>query len=184
MRKSEANEIVTMLLAAYPHFTPSEQTPAVYELMMQDLDYSQTKAAVTRIICTSKFFPSIAEIREACLVVTDGSIRTGGDAWAEVKAAVRKFGRSYGPDDPLPVFDDTILVRAMRMWGSWNSLCNAPEDDPGGRARFIEFYDSLARDKRRETVSRPAFGAAAAKALPSGSPVDLARLGGAVRAIR
>lgn len=58
-----------MLIGAFPNAKTSEATSQVYETMLADLDAGLARRAVTRLIGTSKFLPTISEIREACGVV-------------------------------------------------------------------------------------------------------------------
>lgn len=69
MKKSEAAELVMMILAAYPNAKTSSSTSQVYETMLADLDPKTARQAVTALIATSKFVPTIAEIREACAAI-------------------------------------------------------------------------------------------------------------------
>jgi hypothetical protein len=41
----------------------------------------------------------------------------------------------------------------MQIWGGWADVCASPQDDPGGRARFIELYEQLAHGQRDAVVS-------------------------------
>lgn len=148
MKKSEVAEMVMMLLASYPAAKTVEKTPEVYEMMLADLDVAVARKAVTRLIASSKWLPTIAEIREACTALTHGPMRLGGEAWQDAMTEVRRRGRYATPQ-----FADPMVAETIRMWGSWQGFCNSPEDDPGGRARFIELYDQLAARARADVVS-------------------------------
>lgn len=148
MKQSEAAKLVMMLMAAYPHGKATEATSAVYEKMLLDLDYEAASQAVTLLIATNRFLPAVAEIRATATDLRLGPPRTGGEAWADAIAAVRTVGR-YG----VPQWQDPLLGEAMRLWGSWRDFCNSPEDDPGGRARFIEMYEQLTARQRADVVS-------------------------------
>lgn len=149
MKLSEVAELVMMLLAAYPHRDMSAATSSVYERSLRDLDVNLARVAVERLIRTSKFLPSIAEIREACEVTQKGHLRTGGEAWADAVKAARYVG-SYAP---TPKFKDPLVTEALRLWGSWKEFCLSPEDDAAGRARFIQLYDELAKRKHEQDVA-------------------------------
>lgn len=148
MKKSEVSEIVMMLMAAFPASKTSDGTSAVYEELLVDLDAATVQRAVTRLIATNKWLPTIAEIRASATDLRLGPARDGGEAWQDALCAVRRVGR-YG----VPRFADALVTEALRLWGSWVDFCNSPEDDPGGRARFIELYDSLAARRRDTDVS-------------------------------
>jgi hypothetical protein len=148
MKRSEVIELVLMLMQAYPNAKVGERTCEVYEQALLDLDRDHARSATSRLIATSKWLPTIAEIRAAATDLRLGPGRTGGEAWADAITAVRVVGR-YG----VPTWSDPLLGEAMRMWGSWRDFCNSPEDDPGGRARFIELYEQLASRGRAAAVS-------------------------------
>lgn len=69
MRASEAAELVLMMMAAYPNAKTTDSTSQVYEVMLADLDVRTAREAVKRLIATSKFMPSVAEIREECAAI-------------------------------------------------------------------------------------------------------------------
>ena len=148
MKKSEVAEIVMMLMAAFPHGKTTPSTSGVYENALQDLDADAARKAVQRLMATCKFMPTIAEIREVAHSLQHGRARSGEEAYAIVLRAVRSVGY-YG----TATFRDPFIGRAIGVWGSWAQLCLAPDDDPAGRARFIELYEQLARDARANASS-------------------------------
>lgn len=64
MKRSEAAELVMMLMGAFPSGKTNESTSRLYEEMLADLDVTRARRAVTKLIRTAKFLPSISEIRE------------------------------------------------------------------------------------------------------------------------
>lgn len=167
MKDSEALEIVLTLNAAFHHSKLDELGMRVYRRAIVDLDVELARKAVQRLIALCRFMPTVAEIRATSTDLQLGSVRDGGEAWKDALHAVRKVGR-YG----VPPFADPLVTEVLRLWGSWSGFCDSPEDDPGGRARFIELYDSLARRKRDADVSGiPLPVPQAAPLLPRPSPV-------------
>lgn len=152
MKKSEAAELVMMLIAAFPAAKTNGTTSAVYEQMLADLDAGCARKAVTRLIGTSKWLPTVSEIRGATADLQLGPRGTGEQAYQTALQAVRSVGRSYGGES-APAFKDPLINRAVGIFGSWNDFCSSPTDDPGGRARFIELYDQLAQAEREDFVS-------------------------------
>ncbi|HEY4657958.1 MAG TPA: replicative helicase loader/inhibitor, partial [Gemmatimonadaceae bacterium] len=114
MKPSEAAEIVMMLIAAYPNARLTPSTSQVYESALADLDCATVRKAVTRLLATSKWLPTIAEIRAGTTDLELGPARDGGQAWQDAMAAVRRVGR-YG----VPKFLDPLVSEALRLWGSW-----------------------------------------------------------------
>jgi hypothetical protein len=146
MKRSEAAELVMMLFGAYPNAKTSASTSAIYETMLSDLDESTARAAVARLIATSKWMPTVAEIREAATEQSIGPARSGADAWLDVVSEIRRVGVYSAPS-----FDDALTADIVRRWG-WRALCDST-NDVADRSRFIETYDGLARQARSREVS-------------------------------
>jgi hypothetical protein len=156
MKKSEIASIVAVLLEAFPNAKLGERTRDVYEDNLQDLEAASVGRAVQRLIGTCRFLPTIAEIREAATDLHLGPRRTGAEGWQDAILEVRRIGWCGSPK-----FRDPLVAQCIQMWGSWQSFCNSPEDDPGGRARFIELYETLSKRDRSDVqtgVPLPAAG--------------------------
>lgn len=65
MTKAEVAEVVLLLMQAYPNARLNDGTSQVYEQMLVDLDARAVREAVVGLVKTSKFVPTIAEIRDA-----------------------------------------------------------------------------------------------------------------------
>lgn len=146
MKKSEVTELVAILSATFTRPPMAEKTCQVYENMLADLERQAAHRAVSRLINTSKWLPTIAEIRAAAVELEHGARRAGAEAWGDVNEAIRKFGR-YG----VPEFSDPLVAECVRSFG-WLSLCDST-NDTADRARFIELYESLAERSRRDQVA-------------------------------
>lgn len=150
MTKLEVAKLVGVLMASFPNGKVAAETSAIYERMLADLDYPAANAAVERLLATSRFLPTVAEIREAALTLYAGELRPGGDAWGSVLTAIRKYGYVRVPGVDFQ-FDDPVTADAVRAL-NWTELCNS-ENVAADRARFIELYDKLAASARRSQLS-------------------------------
>lgn len=171
MKKSEAAELVMMLMGAFPNARTNESTSQVYEAMLLDLDVAVARQAATRLIATSKFLPSIAEIREATTAQTHGPRKTGAEAFGELNEARRRFGPyrecRFNPETgrlhwrtPWPPLAPDVERAMMLTWGSWVECCTVPGDhDMADRARFIAAYDGLSERQRQDLVAGQALPA-------------------------
>lgn len=152
MTNEQAQDVVTLLLAAFPNdLTPHqvEDTSRVYRIMLRDLDYQRAQVAVRRVLATAKRLPKIAEIREAMLEVGVGGKRSGAEAWGDVLKAVSKYGVHRDP-----TFADPLVAAAVEAVG-WRAICNAPEIDPSPRAKFADAYNRMAAGARKESQIAP-----------------------------
>ncbi len=147
MKPIEAAKLVAMLVAAYRDAAVSEQTSEVYETMLRDLDFELAKRAVQRLICSSKWLPTVAEIRAAAADVQHGPVRAGGEAWGDLVEAIRRVG-SYRP---APTFADPLVNECVKAMG-WRELCLG-SNDAADRAKFVSLYDSLAGRERSNLVA-------------------------------
>jgi hypothetical protein len=143
----EAAKLVAMLSAAYRDAPISEQTSEVYEAMLADLDFAAGQQAVQRLICSSKWLPTVAEIRAAAADVKHGPVRAGGEAWGDLVEAIRRVG-SYRP---APTFADPLVTECVKAMG-WRELCLG-SNDAADRAKFVALYDSLAGRERAGIVA-------------------------------
>ena len=143
----------------------------IYAAGLMDLDFDVAKAAVIRIVHTSKFLPTVAEIREAVGIHAYGPRRSGGEAWGSVLKAIREEGQQKIPGVDF-VFNDPITARVVRSFG-WLDLC-ASDNAIADRARFIEAYETIAKTERIEAQAAPGghnpqleHGATPAREIPA-----------------
>lgn len=171
MTKIEASQLVAVLFASYPSAHLERNNVDAYVTGIIDLSANEANAAVTRLRRTSKFLPSIAEIREACTAQTHGAVRSGESAWAELMMAKRKYGYDYGPSNVPrrlrdPLFGDPLIKQCLALWGGWNAFALA-DDDAADRARFIALFAGLAGQERQNLTAGKALP------LPQRAPVPV-----------
>jgi hypothetical protein len=152
VKPSEIAELVTMLAAAYPHTQFGEASASVYEMALADIDPTVFRSALVRLVQTSKFMPTIAEIREACVVVRVGARRPGGEAWGQVYNAIKRHGIYKQPGVDFQ-FLDPLTDEVVKEMG-WRLLCTS-EHSQSDRARFIELYEAKDKLQRADAQASP-----------------------------
>jgi len=147
--------IFNMLKANY-HYALRDMTAAqVSDLeilwceLLRDMDGGLLRAAALQHVATSKWFPTVAELREAATDIASPDHRmTAMEAWGEVARQIRSIG-SYG----RPEFSNPLVRRLVDDMG-WLNLCTG--EMPGAdRARFIDGYNALLTRERREVMELP-----------------------------
>lgn len=162
MNREDTAKILVVIRAAYPaqssKLGTSQQLDMLdaYHSLLGDLTYEQCNAAVRVLLQTRQYMPSVAEIRSTALDLERGPVRAGGDAWGSVLRAIREQGVYRTPGVEF-VFHDPTTARCVAALG-WTELCNS-ENSVADRARFIELYDKLATESRRE-MQAPQLAAA------------------------
>lgn len=149
---NDIQQVINMLMAAFPNFKPSELTPEIYFQTLQDIPSDELKAAVLQCLTESgrAFAPSIGEIRGAVSDIRRASANTPSayDAWQEVCDQIRRVG-SYG----TPEFSSLLIQRTVNNLG-WRNLCMS-ENQVADRARFLQAFEQLAERATKESMLLP-----------------------------
>lgn len=134
-------EVLTGLAACYPNFQVPKQTVVAYAHVLADIDGEVLHAAALACVAKSRFFPTIAELRdEAYAIATNRlALPSAYEAWEEVMRQVRQVG-SYGS----PEWSHPWIEAALRQVGGFRYVCQS-ENSTADRARFIEAYTEAAR---------------------------------------
>lgn len=137
MKASEANALVAVLKAAYPRQELGEDTVGLYERALADVPAAAGRAAVEQHIATSRWWPTIAELREL-VAETRLSLPTAEAALAEVRKALQGYGAHEVPPWSCPEVAEAVGVIG---WSNW-CLSDHPAST---RARFLEAYQTVRR---------------------------------------
>jgi hypothetical protein len=147
--KETVAKAFVLLSANWPTYAFTATTMPTYQRMLEDLPDAVLEAAVLDCIATSRFFPTVAEIREAAAnIVTDAVHATNEyDAWAEVKKAVSRTQWTWS---------DPMIGAAMQRVGGLHAFgMSEMSDEPSWRSRFIECYRMLRARERRQMTMLP-----------------------------
>ena len=172
-------EVLAFLAAAYPNANVTAATTAAYVKMLADLNPRVLHAAAMQHVAESKFFPTVAELRERAQAIVEAS--QGGrppepaEAWGQALAALRAFSPHYDP--PEKIAERTahlhpLVRRAVEWVGGWKVLAECRQDQVGVlRAHFMRAYEAArarhAEDCRLHPQVRKAI-AGLARALTDG----------------
>lgn len=156
MTPLEALEAIKLLLAAYPtqRLRMSAEDVrgmnAAYTAALSDLPFEVVRVGITKLVKTSKWMPTIAEIRGAAVIARDGRAQEGAEGWGDVLAAVGRFGVNREPGKDFE-FADKLVDRVVHAIG-WRELCLSTFQI-ADRARFIELYEQLAEHDAVDRIS-------------------------------
>jgi len=149
LTKQEIKKLLSWVLANFPSMQEKDMQPtaALWLRMLSDIPYNVAEKAVIRILATAKYFPTVAEIREAANELTAPKLPTPGEAWAEVLKQMRKVG-SYGK----PKFSHQVIEKAVNSIG-WQELCMST-NTTADRAHFMKIYETLCKRAKEEKVNQ------------------------------
>ena len=146
--------VVALLMAAFPNVPAPAATMQLYVEMLSDIPEEILATATRHVISRHKYnsWPTIAEIREACVDIQTGakSYPNAYDAWDTVMTAIRQVG-SYR----RPVFENNPLIeKSINAVGGWVALCMS-ENAIADRARFVEAYTMYLKRATEDSYTLP-----------------------------
>lgn len=148
MTKAEALKLVAILEAAYPRQDLRPETVEVYAQFLQDLDYSVASKVVHNHIRNEKWFPSVAEIREACVELVH-VIPSTEAAMEVIRSAVQ--------NNNYQVIRENELFRQAVATVGFDKIGYSEYPEPLYR-QVKEAYENLRKREIRRLQSTPAVG--------------------------
>ena len=142
MTKDEFRVLAKGLKAVYtqPNFLPDAEAIQIWYELLKDLDYATANIAIQKHMVSSKYPPTIADIREQATEVSYGQAPLWSDGWEQVLRAMRLYG-SYRLQEALDSMDD-LTRKAVKRLG-FKELCMS-ENIAVDRANFRMVFEQLA----------------------------------------
>ena len=150
-----SDEIIVRVLGrlgdAYPRYEIREGMAETYAVLLGDLPDEILMAATIHHIASSKWFPSIAELRTAATDIQSRAmgVRSAEEGWINVQKAVRQFGyygETVDPEDGggwrVPSMLSDLEKSAVDALGGWRMLCQS-DNAVADRAHFLKIYGNL-----------------------------------------
>lgn len=155
-KPEQVQKLLDIIVDAYPQFELSPGRIDLYKKMLSDLDVEALAAAVKQHIATSKFPPTIAELRQGAATVSGPALPSYADAWEEVLGEVRRVGYLGAPS-----FSHPLIAKAVAVMG-WRDLCASDVSETATwRAQFRDIYNSYAARAAQEAAYMPSVRALA-----------------------
>lgn len=153
MINTEFEALAVAIKAAYPNFNMLDK-PAmkVWFTMLQDIDFKVAENAVMEHISTSKYPPSIADIRRLCMIRCNPPIMSYSEAWNTVLLAISRYGFEHYAE-ACALMDDLTLEVVKDL--GWYNICYSTNADVL-RAAFKAAYEDKAKERESKQML-PAF---------------------------
>lgn len=152
MVEKDVLELLTLIEAEFPRHLKGQTEEqkalklALWKKIFENDDKKHVDMAIHKILSTSEFPPTIAEIRKAMVEVKEGESNTAGEAWGEVQRAIRNYGYMQEAKALNSMSPET--ARAVKCIG-WATLCLS-EEQMADRAHFLKIYAELKERTERE----------------------------------
>ena len=149
MTRHEAGKLVALALANWPAMQSRDIrldiTAGLWHRLLADIPYELAEQALTKILITAKFWPTVAEIREAAdsLRLPDSDPPPAGEAWGEVC-------RQLDPYRPA-VWSHPAIAQTVQRLGGVRRLCES-ENTATDRAHFLKIYTAILDSRKQGSV--------------------------------
>lgn len=154
MNLQEAKTLVAMTVANWPQMQDKDMsaTAKLWATMLADIPYETAKQALIKVLATARYFPTMADIREALVDLTQGKDMTADEAWGCVVQAIRRYGY-YQPEKGMATLPRE--VRAVVEHFGWRELCASEEPDVI-RGQFRMAWEARVKRARELATLPPA----------------------------
>lgn len=128
MNRKEIINLLALATANFPSYQERDMQPTavLWEKALADIPYEIAEQALLKVLSTSRFFPTIADIREAVADITQPRTMDWSEAWHLIGQAIRKYG-FYREQEALESLPDDVRTMVERF--SWRELCLNEEPD-------------------------------------------------------
>ena len=134
-----------------PNFLPDMDAVNVWYELLKDIDYQVANMAIQMHAQSSKFPPTVAEIRESAAKIVHGETKDWSKAWEEACRAMSRYGR-----DRKTLAYETLdeLTRDVIDRLGYRNLCIS-ENTASDRANFRDIYNELAQRRTESCKLSP-----------------------------
>ena len=143
MNRKEIINLLGIATANFPNMQERDMKPTaiLWEKSLSDIPYDIAEKALIKVLATSKFFPTIAEIREAAADITQPRTIDAIEAWGLVIKAIRRYG-SYRESEAIASFPEDVAQMVKRF--GWRELC-LNENPDTLRAQFRMAWETQSK---------------------------------------
>ena len=141
MTRQEFSKIAAAINTYYPKDKPfvNEASVQLWYEEFKELTYEDTVNGLRRHVNTSKWCPTIAELKEA-IVKNVAGVKDWGEAWNECTRAISRYGQ-YREEEALESMSP--LTRQIVKRIGYKDLCRS-ENQMQDRANFRMVFDQVA----------------------------------------
>ncbi|NLI74758.1 MAG: hypothetical protein GX369_08360 [Euryarchaeota archaeon] len=139
MTKKEVGQLLVLAVSNYPHMQDKDlrTTARLWQEILSDMPFELAKNALLKVLVTAKYWPTVAEIREAALALQNPGMISPAEAWSQANAALDKYGY-YRADEGMGSLP-TEVQKTIRACGGWGAICTSENIDTV-RAQFLRMF--------------------------------------------
>jgi len=152
MTKAETAKLLTLIAANYSKFDVPDIKVNLWFELLNDLPFNLVQTALKKVMLTSPYPPTIADLRKAAaeIITPIGETLDAGKAWGEVQKAIQKCGWC-DPEGAYKLMSP--LTKEVVEQISWQEICSS-EETGVIRGQFMKMFNTLA-DRHKEQKMLP-----------------------------
>jgi len=145
LTKKEIGQLIALAVSNFPHMQDKDlsMTARLWEEMFSDMPFALAKTALMKVLALAKFWPTVAEIREAATELITTPAPTALEAWGMVREAIRK-------DKPESSLHPAIQ-RAIKAFNGLDGI-GYSEHIEFIQAQFLKAYDPIAKNENQQAA--------------------------------
>lgn len=152
-------KIITPFISIYPESKLDSVGIAMYAKALSYIPADIVKAAMIKVMQTSKFFPKPAEIIAEAENMGDylkkikgeETLPTPGEAWQMVMEQIRRYGKDQTWEVPYEV------DKAVKQFGKYDLCMCESKDIHIVRAQFMKLYTAILEDSKEAKRNKMVF---------------------------
>ncbi|WP_447579980.1 replicative helicase loader/inhibitor [Acinetobacter baumannii] len=146
MNRKEIINLLAIATANFPNMQERDMKPTavLWEKSLSDIEYGTAEKALLKVLSTSRFFPTIAELREAIADITNPRSIDAMEAWGLIGQAIRKYG-FYRQAEAVASLPSDVADMVKRF--TWRELCLSENIDTI-RAQFRMAWETQSKRKK------------------------------------
>jgi hypothetical protein len=151
MNKQETLKILAIIKVTYPKFFISEYKTEtklqmeVWQEMFSDTPYQLVEQALKALICTLKFPPTIADVKEKIALITQPRTITELEAWGVVRKAISYYDASKNFEKLPQILQK--LVGSPNQLREWSQI-DIDTLDSVTKSNFMRSYKVMVAQKK------------------------------------
>ena len=155
MNREETKAILAILKAGYPNFykdmTKEDATNTInlWTTMFADDPAQVVAEAVKSLMCTLKFPPTIADVKEKIAMITQPPAMTEMEAWQMVKSAISYYNAAETFERLPPILKRIVgSPNQLREW----AIMETEKFDTVVQSNFMRSYKALAAQEKERAM--------------------------------
>ena len=152
MRKIEIPEMFVMIKSLWPKSTldpKNELQVKFWYSRLKEIDTDVVRCALEKLSDTSRYEPTIADIKATCAEITQERLCDVEEGWGLVQKAIRSYGymRAEEAMQSLP----NEVQEAVKYMGGFKSICEGEvEGENTTRAQFRRCMETVVKRRRED----------------------------------